>query len=98
MSKYVDKKHGLTIGSDNWFFYKDEKGEVQTFPAIVSFRDYQFDSINSLNYCIRTPAAQLVWDKVEWETDPRTTNIGGDEFSFTETEYGYVPPMPCRTG
>jgi hypothetical protein len=69
MSRYVDKPHGLTIGSDNWFFvidraHPERPGEIRDwYKAIVSFRGYTFDRVSSANYFILTPAQQLVWRK-----------------------------------
>lgn len=72
MSKYVNKKHGLIVGSDNIFFitHDEEAPEgVEQFRdgyrAIVWARGYNFKQINMLNVFVRTPAQQLLWDEKE---------------------------------
>lgn len=73
MSKYVTKKHGLIIGSDNVFFITHDtdapEGVAQfrsDYRAIVWAKGYDFTQISSLNVNIRTPANQLIW-KIETE-------------------------------
>jgi hypothetical protein len=41
------------------------------YRAVVSFYNYQFDQVDSLNVFVRTPAQQIVWaqDTVEWERE-----------------------------
>jgi hypothetical protein len=79
MSKYVDKKNGLTIGSNNMFFIIDRADDANGEPAIIlpegvaDFRDgynsivsiesYRFAQVNSLTVFIKTPAQQLVWSE-----------------------------------
>jgi hypothetical protein len=72
MSKYVDHKHGLCLGSNNIFFIthdEDAPEGVDSFRdgyrAIVWARGYHFDSINTVNVFIRTPAQQLLWERHE---------------------------------
>lgn len=83
MSRYVDKPHGLTIGSDNWFFVSDEhcpEGVERMrdgYRAIVSFRHYTFDQISTANCSIQTPAAQLCWRR----------NVRREMQKFGDTEY-----------
>lgn len=61
MSKYVDHPHGLIIGSDNWFFFRDENDELQSgYKAIVWAKGYNFDQYNGLNVWVRTPAQQII--------------------------------------
>ena len=60
MSRYVEKKHGLVIGSDNWFFYRDKDGEYQDFPCILSIRGFSFDNPRMYGHRIHTPAQQLL--------------------------------------
>lgn len=85
MSRYVTHKHGLVIGSDNVFFIIDRAQSDEpalTLPdglpdfrsgyrAIVSFKGYRFDQINTLNVRVETPARQLVWrtELIQWTTD-----------------------------
>lgn len=61
MSRYVDKKHGVTIGSGNVFFYRDENDDFHDFNAILSLRRFKLDRYTSNNVHIRTPAEQLLW-------------------------------------
>lgn len=67
MSRYVDRKHGLTIGSDNWFFIVGDGEEIRDgYKAIVTLRGYTFEQVSSLNVGIWTPAQQIVWDAVKY--------------------------------
>lgn len=76
MSKYVEKKHGLVIGSDNMFFVIDRADEFDEpalvlpegvkdfrdgYRAIVSIRRFAFEQTNSINVFVQTPAQQLIW-------------------------------------
>lgn len=61
MSNYARHKHGLTIGSGNNFFYRDENDEYRDFPAVVSLDPYYFDRHTTLHVGIRTPAEQLIF-------------------------------------
>ncbi len=70
MSKYVNHKYGLILGSDNVFFIvgDEDAGEgVEEFRdgyrAIVWAQGYHFDKINTLNCQIRTPVQQLLWEQ-----------------------------------
>ena len=60
MSRYTTNKAGITIGSDNVFFFRDANGKMKDFNCILSLRSYDFDQISSANYIIKTPARQLV--------------------------------------
>lgn len=84
MSKYVDKPHGLTIGSDNWFFIVGDGDQDNRcdYRAIVSTKGYSFDQCNVLNCRIETPAQQLIWQEIEIETD--------DENEFRRFKRAYV--------
>jgi len=69
MSKYVTKKHGLIIGSDNVFFITHDEHAPEGVPqfrdwyrAIVWAKGYEFTQVSSLNVNIRTPADQLIWN------------------------------------
>jgi hypothetical protein len=69
MSKYVNKPHGLVIGSDNIFFIVGD-GEMRSdYRAIVSSYDYQLDNIDSLTVQVRTPAQQIIWTRVDGTED-----------------------------
>lgn len=69
MSRYVDKPHGLTIGSGNIFFVIDRHAPEGVadlrdgYTAIVSIRKYQFDRCSTANVFIETPAEQLIWQR-----------------------------------
>lgn len=73
MSRYVKKKHGLTIGSDNLFFHYDEQEEVRHYPCIVSVSSLFFDNYSTIHAYIRSTAEQLLFKSV----------------LLTETEFGY---------
>jgi hypothetical protein len=88
MSKYVNKKHGLIIGSDNIFFITNDEHAPEGvkqfrdgYRAIVWAKKYSFTQINSLNVFIRTPAEQLIWN-IETETVMET--IGSEKFGYQE--------------
>ncbi len=83
MSKYVDKKHGLIIGSDNIFFIVDDVDAPEgvekfrsDYRAIVWAKGYDFDQISTLNVFLETPVNQLLWSMVkipiqeEYEREP----------------------------
>lgn len=74
MSKYVKKKHGLTIGSDNIFFVAGDGEMRDGYRSIVTAERYYFDQINTVNVFIETPANQIIW-----------TNIG-DERTYEELD------------
>ena len=76
MSRYVTHKHGLILGSANIFFCVDRQHELNAPPielpegvkdlrdgygAIVWPTNYSFDSVNSVNVFVKTPAQQLIW-------------------------------------
>jgi len=69
MSKYVNHDHGMIIGSNNVFFVIDEFHPKElpkvrdNYSAVVSFRTYDFDQVNSVNVIVETPANQLVWKR-----------------------------------
>jgi hypothetical protein len=67
MSRYVDKKHGVIIGSDNVFFYRDEDGEFHDFNAVLWLKNFAFDPHTTNNCFIRTPAFQLLWQESKIE-------------------------------
>lgn len=60
MSRYVKKKHGLVIGSDNWFFYWDKDRNMHDFPCILGVKGFQFENGIAYAFRIRTPAQQLL--------------------------------------
>lgn len=73
MSRYISKPHGIVIGSDNIFFYRDETG-MKDFPAIAWAKDYEFDQVDSLNVRVRTPAQQILMQERE-ATDAEIAKI-----------------------
>lgn len=72
MSKYVNHKHGMIIGSDNIFFLKDEYHSFRKYRSIVWAESYKFNEITGVNLMVKTPAQQILWDKV--------VNVYGDEY------------------
>ncbi len=76
MSRYVNHKHGLCLGSDNIFFVHNGPDVPirDGYRAIVSFRSYRFEQPDSLNVFIYTPAEQLVWNSVQ-DKDYRITYV-----------------------
>jgi len=62
MSRYVTKKNGIRIGSDNVFFYKDENDEIRDFPCIVSIAPLFFDNYSTHHAFIRSTAEQLLFN------------------------------------
>lgn len=76
MSRYVNKPHGLIIGSGNWFFYFDADDKCHDFPCIVGIDGYVFDQYNTINVFVRTPAQQLilVQETIEVLVDPFEVN------------------------
>ena len=80
MSKYVKKPHGLIIGSDNLFSYRDEEGKMHHFPALVGVHRLYFDNYSTLHAGIRSTAEQLLFTPVVIEKE-----MGG--FSYEATAY-----------
>lgn len=81
MSRYVTKKHGLVIGSDNVFFFQDHEDVLHQFPAIVSVSNYYFDMYTTLHVGLKTPAEQLIFhyeSTISYE--PKV--IGGTEYTL----------------
>lgn len=98
MSKYVDHKHGMCIGSDNIFFVIDKhhEGEPELvlpdgvedfrdgYRSIFFVKDYRFSQINSLNVFIRTPAQQLIWKDQSIDID-KSFNHDDEEINYKES-------------
>lgn len=105
MSKYVEHKHGLILGSDNVFFIHDnfaEFGNVDypddlpkyrgDYNSIVYFESYSFEELNFHNTGIRTPAHQLVWGEphlLQW--DAPFVNRKGETVNWTNEQEYYAP-------
>lgn len=67
MSRFVRKRHGLTISSDNVYYITGD-GELRSgFRAIVSARGFQCDKFEMLNSSLWTPAQQIMWERDEAE-------------------------------
>lgn len=69
MSRYVTKKHGMVIGSDNLFSFRKEEGGLACFPCIVGVRSLHFDNYSSLHTGLRSLAEQLLFYGVEVDPD-----------------------------
>ena len=65
MSRYVDKKHGLILGSGNVFFFRDEERALHEFNAVVWAQGLYFPRHSTAHAGIRSIAEQFIWD--EWE-------------------------------
>jgi hypothetical protein len=81
MTKYVDKKHGIILGSGNVFFITNDKHAPDGIPqirdgygAIVWLKSYDFDHVNTLNVRVRTPADQIIWNR---QTEKYTEEFDG---------------------
>jgi hypothetical protein len=75
MSRYVTKKHGLIIGSNNIFAVVNDvlaPAGVERFRdgynAVVWAKPYAFTTFNTANAQIETPANQLLWHGERIET------------------------------
>ncbi len=71
MSRYVDKPHGITIGSANQFSFMDEDDNYQHFNAVLWFRQYTFDQPSTIHVGIKPPAIQMVFYRTVLE-EPET--------------------------
>lgn len=102
MSKYVEKKHGIIIGSGNVFFYRDEDDNFHDFNAVLWLRGFAFQPITSANYFIRTPAHQFLWNVVEIEitskVDSHRTKVNGHTPSWSARRWcdDNAPGWGCR--
>ena len=65
MSRYVDKKHGLILGSGNVFFFRDAEDNFHDFNAVVWAQSHYFPNHSTAHAGIRSLAEQFIWD--EWE-------------------------------
>ena len=67
-------RHGLSIGWDGIFFlYGDnEVIERSNYHAVVEVQGYVFDQINMVNVSLMTPAQQIVWHQLDFETHTLT--------------------------
>lgn len=103
MSRYVKKPHGLTIGSDNVFFYRDSNDKMRDFPCIVSVSQLYFENYSSLHAGILSSAEQLLFYPVKistgWlgnfeltDTRHRLRNYWVDWLDANCPGWGYPPP------
>jgi hypothetical protein len=85
MSRYVTKKHGLVIGSDNIFFVVDRNHPegVEEFRdgynSIVAFYGYRFERSSTANCWLLTPAQQLCWSK---QSRPEVQTFGSKPWTI----------------
>lgn len=63
MTRYVEKKHGLIIGSGNIFFLVNDGPIRDDYRAIVWTQGYKFDQYNTVNGGIETPIQQILWSR-----------------------------------
>lgn len=64
MTKYTRHKHGMTIGSGDWFLLYDGEGDKQAdYRAMVSAGNFNFKQINPYNCLVMTPAQQIIWER-----------------------------------
>ena len=94
MSRYVTKKHGLTIGSDNVFFVANDKAAPEGVPhfrdgyrAIVSIASFEFTMMSTANVHIETPANQLIWRGVRVKTGEVFAGMEMKETRFVLTSF-----------
>lgn len=91
MSKYVNKKHGMILGSDNIFFMCNDVHAPEGvdhfrdgYRAIVWAKQYSFDEINTVNVFVETPANQIIWKKID---HVEIEKFGDEEFPVTRKRY-----------
>lgn len=77
MSKYVKKKHGIVIGSDNWFFFWDLNGDAQETKCIWFAKKLYWEKYNSLHVGIESTLRQLIYKKIKVEYE--------EPFTFSDT-------------
>ncbi len=86
MTRYVQKKHGLSIASDNIFYYRDTNDVFHSdFTSMVYTRDYKVPTPWGANRLL-TPAQQLIYDP--------SVIIVKKEFDgtvFDDEQYGFKP-------
>lgn len=91
MSRYVNKKHGLIIGSGNIFFITHDTDSPNGvshirdgYRAIVWTKEYDFDQVTSVNVFIRTAVQQLLWIPI---TEEVMEKFGSKEYPVKRTHY-----------
>ncbi len=62
MTRYTKHKHGLTMGWSNWFFWFGPDRCEGSFNAVIWTSGYEFTKHSYMNYRIRTPAQQFIWN------------------------------------
>lgn len=83
-------RHGLSLGWDEIFFlYGDEEViERGIYRAVVETLGYTFDQFNGVNVHLKTPAQQIVWHQLDYETHTLT----GDAHQWLEQNIGARGP------
>lgn len=62
MTRYVEHKHGIVIGSGNVFFFRGLNNALSDgWSSIVWAKGYTFDEYSTLHAAIKTPAETLLW-------------------------------------
>lgn len=61
MTRYKEHKHGIVIGSDNFFFFKDWGNFYHETKCIWWAKGYNFDNYSTLHLDIETPLRQLIY-------------------------------------
>lgn len=107
MTRYVErKKLGISIGSDNNFFFRDEEGKFHDFPCIVGISSLYFDNHSTLHVDIRSPVEQLLfypvilsetktYDGVTWEEKRKYYRLKSFWLKWLNDNcpgWGYPPP------
>lgn len=76
MSKYVEKKHGIVIGSDNWFFFQDWNGDYHDTKCIWSAKKLYWENYSTLHVGVESTLRQLIYNKYKVEYE--------EPFTFSE--------------
>ena len=88
MSRYTERKSGLTIGSQNVFFFRTTDGELSdSWHAVVWARGYQYNDFTRYVPFLRTLAQQIIWTE-EIEDDEYNTSLSGITLHWLNTEIG----------
>lgn len=95
MTRYVEDKHGMVIGSQNCFFYVDDTGEFREFNAILWARELTFDQVSTANVYVRSFAHQVIWD-VEYRKVEQTRELDGKSIMTAHDVRVYVPTYFTR--
>ncbi len=77
MTRYKDHKHGIVIGWDNWWFFKDWNGDYHDSKCIWWARELIFDNHSTLHCNIETPLRQLIYYTYQMDYE--------EDFTYPET-------------